>query len=91
MRALRHPALRWAIALECALWACSVPAPLPPATGDACVDACARRAALGCIEPWAVATCPQTCRDAKAIGYDPAPVASARSVSEMPSWVRCGR
>lgn len=64
-----------------------------PYTGaDPCADACAHRAALGCLEAALAAQCEPVCRQQGSAGfYDPVCVARADDWAAMARCnVRCG-
>ena len=64
-----------------------------PYPGDACIDACARRAELGCLEAALASRCVAVCRQAEAARlYDPICVAHADDADGMRACgVRCSQ
>jgi hypothetical protein len=77
-----------------ALTACSSATFVAPAevdgSTDACVVACDRRAAMGCLEARLAASCVGVCRKAERAGlYDPRCVARAQRDEMAACRVRC--
>ena len=83
------PFFRWPFALALALVACAVPMPPAPSAADPCEGACARRAALGCLE--FPTECVDVCHRAERAGlYSPSCVVAAQSREELAACrVRC--